>query len=297
MANSKRHSGPQLACEITADRVIAARATDDGVSLESFTSRSLPAGAVVPHLSEANLGNAAAVQQAVSDALSTVGARSKDLVAILPDAAVRVALLEFDTLPDKKADADGMIRFRLKKALPFDVERAAISYDIHRSDGKVRVVAAVMVANVLAEYESLFRDLGYAPGVVLPSSLASLANVQESDPVMVIKSDSNTTSMSIVGGGELLLFRILENTGGMAPGVDQLADDVHASMVFFEDTYQTRPGRVLLGGLLDADALGAELQDHVGTRVQPLVASSTIGSVRPNFPASALAGVTGALLG
>ena len=297
MASTHKVSGPTLACEITPERVIAARKTDDGAALDSYTARAIAAGVVVPRLGEANVGNSDALKQAITDVLTTVGARTRDIVAIVPDASVRIALLDFDTLPEKKADADGVVRFRLKKALPFDVDESVVSYDVFRSAGKIQVVAAVVLTSVLNEYEQVFRELGYAPGVVVPSALAALGNVDEGDPVMVIKSDATTTTVAIVGNGQLLLFRTLENPSAGPPKAEQLAEDVHSSMVFFEDTYNMKVSRILVGGSLEAETIGSTLESQTGVRVQDLVASRHLGAAHPNFPASALAGVVGALLG
>lgn len=297
MANTRQIAGPKLACEITSERIIAARAMDDGSGIDSFTARSLASGAVLPRLAEDNIANADILKQAVGDALTTVGAKTRDVVAILPDASVRIALLDFDTLPDKKSDADGVIRFRLKKSLPFDVDKAAVGYDVQNANGKVHVMAAVVLSTVLAEYENLFRDLGYAPGVVIPSTLAALGNVNTTDPVLVIKTDAITTTLAIVSNNQLMLFRTLENQGGPAVSAEQLVPDVHASLVFFQDTYNTRVERILVGGLTDAETVGSTLEAQTGVRVQDLVAPQHLGSGRPNFPASALAGVVGALLG
>lgn len=296
MANT-RQSGPKLACEITPERVIAARMTDDGTGLDSYTARSLAAGTLQARMAEENIGNADQLRQAVSDALTTVGAKTHDIIAILPDASVRIALLEFDTLPDRKQDVDGVIRFRLKKSLPFDVDQAALSYDVLKKNGKVHVIAAIVLSSVLAEYETLFRDLGYAPGVVLPSTLASLGNVSETDPVLVIKADASATSLAIVANGELMLFRTLENQGGIVPTGEMLANDVHASLVFFQDTYNMRVDRILVGGLIDPETVGPTLESQTGLRVQSLVPTHHLGNTRPNFPVSSLAGVVGALLG
>ncbi len=296
MAKNTR-TGPSIACELSQERVIAARVVEDGTSLDSYTGRAVAAGALTPHLAEQNIANTEAVRQAVSEALTTVGSRTRDVVAILPDASVRVSLLDFDTLPEKKQDADGVVKFRLKKVLPFDVEKASVSYDVHRSNGHIRVVAAVVLNSVLEEYETIFRGLGYQPGVVLPSTLAALGNIEGTDPTLVIKSDSATTTLSIVGNGELLLFRTLENTGGVPPTAEQLVHDVHASLVFFQDSYNMRVDRILVGGLINAEQVGATLQAQTEVPIQDLVSSRHVASALPNFPASTLAGVVGALLG
>ena len=294
MAKTRQYVGPKLACEITPERIIAARAMDDASGIDSYTARSLATGALLPRLAEDNIANADILKQAVSDALTTVGARSHDLISILPDASVRIVLLDFDTLPDKKHDADGVVRFRLKKSLPFDVDHAAVSYNVQNRNGKVQVIAAVVLSSVLAEYENLFRNLGYAPGVVIPSTLAALGNVDTTDSVLVIKTDAVTTTLAIVSNQQLMLFRTLDNQG---VSVEQLVPDVHASLVFFQDTYDMRVNRILVGGLIDAETVRPVLEAQTEVPVQDLVASRHLGSTRPNFPSSALAGVVGALLG
>ena len=79
---------------------------------------------------------------------------ARDVIAIVPDAAVRVMLVEFDTLPSDHEEALGVVRFRLKKSLPFDVEKAKVSYHAQKVNDEVRVVAAVALASVIEDYES-----------------------------------------------------------------------------------------------------------------------------------------------
>jgi hypothetical protein len=103
--------------------------------------------------------------------------------------------------------------------------------------------------------------------------------------------------LAIVADDQLMLLRTLENQSGAVPSFDQLAHDVFSSLVFFQDTYNMRVDRILVGGLLDAETVGATLEEQTGVAVQDLVRSSYSSSTQPNFPVSALAGVAGALLG
>src|ERR1700687_1690423 len=122
-------SRPKLACEISADRVLAGRVSENGGhTLEGCASTELAPGSVVPDLIETNLRQPDAVYEAVRDTLGNVAGRSRDVIAVLPDAAVRVVLLDFETLPSKRDEAESVVRFRLKKSLPFDPADARISY-------------------------------------------------------------------------------------------------------------------------------------------------------------------------
>src|SRR5690242_13179981 len=210
--SSNNGSRPKLACEISADRVLAGRVSDGGGrSLEACASNELPTGSVVPDLIESNLRKPDGVFEVLRDTLTSLGGRSRDVIAVLPDAAVRVALLDFDTLPSKREEAEGVVRFRLKKSLPFDVDKAKVSYHAHTTQTGLHVVAAVALSSVIEDYENAFRDCGFTPGVILPSMLAALGAADGDRPTLVIKVDARTTSIVILDQGQLLLFRTLEN--------------------------------------------------------------------------------------
>jgi type IV pilus assembly protein PilM len=286
---------PRIACEIAAERVIAARANDAGTAIDVLSTRTLPAGALVPGLGTANVVNASVVRDAVADALNAVSGRSREVIAILPDSSVRIVLLDFDSLPDKQHEADPVVRFRLKKSLPFDIEDSALSYDTHRANGTVRVVAAVTPTAVREEYENIFRNAGFNPGVVVPSMLSALGPVDAVEPTLILKVDSNTTSVAIVKGGDLLLYRTLENARTGAVSSEALADDIYPSLVFFQDTYGSNVGKILLAGLASAREVGPALESQTGARVSDLVSGSQAG--QGNLPPSLTAPVVGALIG
>lgn len=294
-ANSK--SRPKLACEISADRVLAGRVSESGGhTLEACASTELAPGSVVPDLIETNLRQPDAVYESVRDTLSSVGGRSRDVIAVLPDAAVRVVLLDFETLPSKRDEAEGVVRFRLKKSLPFDVDKAKVSYHVQPSSSGVRVIAAVALANVVEDYEAAFRQAGYEPGVVMPSMLAALGAADAPKPSLVIKVDARTTSIAILDRDQLLLFRTLENTRGVTITGEQLAEEVYPSVVFFQDTYQMNIGQIYVAGLPESGDAAPALRAQTGAQVTDLVDPSQLRGNVGSIPKWRMAGVVGALL-
>jgi type IV pilus assembly protein PilM len=293
------HSGskPKLACEISADRVLAGRVSENGGhSLEACASSELAPGSVVPDLIETNLRQPDAVYETVRDTLTTVGGRSHDVIAVLPDAAVRVVLLDFETLPAKREEVEAVVRFRLKKSLPFDVDKAKVSYHVQPSTGGVRVIAAVALANVVEDYEAAFRQAGYEPGIVMPSMLAALGAADAPKPALVIKVDARTTSIAILDREQLLLFRTLENTRGVTITGEQLAEEVYPSVVFFQDTYQMNIGQIFVAGLPESGGAAPALRAQTGAEVKDLVSPSQLGGGVGSIPKWRMAGVVGALL-
>jgi type IV pilus assembly protein PilM len=285
---------PRVACEISVERVVAARAADKLAALESASGQTLAAGSLVPGLQQPNLASRPAIVDALRDSLSIVAGRSHDVVLVIPDATTRIMLLDFDTLPEKLADAEGVVRFRLKKSLPFDIDQSAVSFDRQAAEKGVRVIAAVTPRSVIEEYESAVRDAGYNPGTVVPSMIAALGAVDATAPAMVIKVESGTTTFAIVEQNQLLLYRALENGGAAVTG-ESLIDDVNTSLVYFEDRYNVAVDRLLVSGVQSGQALQAAFEDRA-VKVEELVSPSLAGAAASNVPRSALAGVAGALV-
>lgn len=297
MSSFKNDGKPRLACEISADRILAGRAGDSGHMVEVCSARELAPGSVVPDLVESNLREARAVKEAIQETLGAVGGRSGDVVAVLPDAAVRVALLDFETLPSAREEAEGVVRFRLKKSLPFDVEKARVSYHVQDAGGSVRVVAAVVLTTVLEDYENAFREVGYNAGIVMPSMLAALGAADGGRPTLIVKVDARTTSIAIIDKDKLLLLRTLENTRGVTISGDQLAEEVYPSVVFFQDTYHLNIERIYVAGLADTSAAAPALRAQTGAEVQELVRPSQLGtSAGGSVPRWRMAGVVGSLI-
>jgi type IV pilus assembly protein PilM len=292
---------PRLACEITPEGVIAARLGDGDEAVMSFAA--LPWGVVKPGLGEPNFTDPSRVVLGLREALDGISGRDKQLSLVIPDAAVRVLMIDFDTLPAKAQDALPIVRFRLKKLAPFEVDDAAVSYQVMKQGqgGQTRVLATVMPAAVRGEYENAVRTAGYEPGAILPSTLASLGTLASNEASLVINRNGHSLTTAITQGDELLLHRTLELPVNDALEQEELAKTVSVAMAYFEDTMRERP-RVLhyvgpggaqeFAGVLER-ASGLVLSEY-GLQVRDLVAGPSRGSLT-SMPQGLSAGVVGAL--
>jgi type IV pilus assembly protein PilM len=230
---------PRLAVEVRADGVIAARAEDAAALLTAVSKASLAEGALTPGLKVGNIVDKTAVVAAVRKALDGVAGtgrdRSRDVTLVVPDAAVRVLFLDFDQLPSKAAEALPVVRFRLKKLLPFEADEAMVSYQLMSNvkGGLIKMVAVAMPKDVLAEYEGAVIAAGYLPGAVLPSTLAALAGLDETEaPMLVVNAGPRGVTTAIVKAGVLLLHRSVDMGGdaGVSGGAADLPMPVAAGM-------------------------------------------------------------------
>lgn len=207
---------PRLAVEVRAEGVVAARAEDAAALLTAVARGDVPEGAVSPGLKVGNIVDKTAVVGALRRALDAVAGsgreRMRDVTVVVPDSAVRVLFVDFDQLPSKVAEALPLVRFRLKKLLPFDADDAMVSYQVMSSEkGAVRLLAVAMPKAVLEEYEAVVLAAGYLPGAVLPSTLAALAGLDEAPaPVLMVNAGMGAVTTAIVQAGTLLLHRSVD---------------------------------------------------------------------------------------
>jgi type IV pilus assembly protein PilM len=279
---------PRVACEVTSQGVAAARAEGKAGTIGTMHSCALGTGVLTPTLTAQNVQDAKALSIAIEQAMTAVGGRGQEVIAVLPDSAVRVTLLDFDSLPERRQEADATVRFRLRKSLPFDIEKAALSFDAQKTPKGLRVAAAIVLHSVLEEYESAFRAAGCSPGMVVPSSLGALGAVNEQRPTMLLKVGQDATAVAVASDGQLLLFRILEGAGSGVVSAGQLADDIYPSLVYFQDNYGMSVEKLLVSGVPGLGEISAALEEQTGVKVRELIETSAVSEKLRNEFAGAI---------
>jgi type IV pilus assembly protein PilM len=207
---------PRVACEIAPGGVVAARLGEAPGVLSAVAMEKLADGAIAPGLRPGNVADRVAVAAAVRKTLEQVGAkpntRNADITVVIPDGACRVLLLDFDALPNKLSEALPLVRFRLKKLVPFDADDAMVSFQVmSTSKTIVRVLAVAIPRDVLSEYETAAREAGFEPGAVVPSTLASMAALEGHDTTALVVNVSRLgVTTAIQRDGILLLHRTVD---------------------------------------------------------------------------------------
>src|SRR5215470_16378702 len=164
---------PPLAVEVDTDRVAGARFTRTG-TVESFAVADLPKGAIVASAIESNILNSSAAADAVRSVCRALDSKEEDAALLVPDPVIRVFVQHFDDFPRTSQEALPMLRWKLKKSVPFEVEETLLSYMRQASRGEgVDVVTAIARLRIIKEYESVLEGPGLRPGVVLSSILAA----------------------------------------------------------------------------------------------------------------------------
>lgn len=286
---------PPVAVEIAPEGVLAAAVAAPGQPpVHAFAA--LPPGVLTPGVAEANIHAQDTVADAIRTTLDQVSPRTHHISVIVPDTSARVFVVDFDSLPSKPVEVVPVLRFRLRKMVPFDVEHAALSYQLLAQDkGAIKVLVTVMPGTILAEYEAVVRTAGYEPGCVLPSSLAALAAIESLEPILAANLSGQALTTSITSGQDLLLFRTVELPPDPATRAAEIQRSIVVAAAYYEDKLVARPRQVLYAGNQPLSEFARYLADPELT-IADMTPPPTLGATTPTGPIS-LAGITGALAG
>jgi type IV pilus assembly protein PilM len=231
---------PAVAVDIGAGRVtaVALGSADGQPAVVAQASERLPDGVVAPGLTTPNLTDRPAVAAAVQRALSGIGVSRGRVALVIPDGAAKVSVVHFEKAPEKAADIDQLVRWQVRKAVPFPLEDAQVSWTPGVADANgVDYVVSVARRDLVREYEDAVQAAGVQVGLVDLATfnlvnllLAAEASAAPSGDWLLVHVTPDASTMAIVRAGALLLFR-----HRAADSEGSLADLGHQTAMYHED--------------------------------------------------------------
>jgi len=280
---------PSAAVEITARRVTVAVVARQGGSrvVSAHASEPLPPGAVEPGLNASNVHDPAALTAAIRAALEKVSPRPRRVGLVLPDSVAKLSLVRFDKIPARAQDLDQLIRWQIRKAAPFKIEDAQLSWvpgSVIPGGGREYVVT-VARRDIVESYERACERAGAYAGIVdlasvnlINAVLAGHAGSADAADWMLVHVAFDYSTLAVVRGTDLIFFR-----SRAAERDEDLTDLVHQTAMYHEDRLGGGGfSRVVLAGASssrgaeEGERLRRSLEERVGTRIEPLDFRGTV---------------------
>lgn len=248
---------PSIAVEIASSHVAAARWGKGRDQLESYAVEPLPAGSLAPSPVDPNVAQVDAVRSALARLFRSVPVAGHQLALLIPDPVVRVFILQFEELPRRADDALPLLRWRLKKSVPFDVEETVVSWMRQSGrQGELEILAAVARQRIVREYQELVESLGGSVPVVLSSTLATLPLLDEAGASLLVRICGRSLTTVIVRGANLCVYRSSEMSAEAA-SIEPKAvlDEIFPAIAYYQDTWGGMVDRASLSGFGDRESV------------------------------------------
>ncbi|HEY3306880.1 MAG TPA: hypothetical protein VGJ93_00350 [Desulfuromonadaceae bacterium] len=133
--------------------------------LERVSYRSLAPGIIRVSLRDPNILDPQSLISQLQDAHNTLLTKTDRLSVTLPDTVGRIMLMDVEARFKSRAEGLDIIRWKLKKSMPFDMADTHLDYQqlTVRENGNLALLVALVSRTVISQYEELISSAGFVP--------------------------------------------------------------------------------------------------------------------------------------
>jgi type IV pilus assembly protein PilM len=247
-------------------------------NLATLRVTQLPEPALAISPAEPNVTRLDLLQAGFPKTVANGGRRAKAAL-VIPDYSARITVLDFDELPNDEDQRVALVRFRLRKSVPFPIDDAQVSYSIQSRDPaqkKLEVVVAAIARTVLTEYENVLRSFGFQVGLVVPSCLATvpICSAAAGTLSLLAKLSGNILSILLIQDQQIRVVRCIDlvsEESGVSDLSELISTLLQQTLAFAEDELSQPVQRLILCGFgADSERMGVAFEKEFGLSWTPL---------------------------
>ncbi|HJV34089.1 type IV pilus biogenesis protein PilM [Geomonas sp.] len=234
-----------LGLEISSEGVAFALASrGKGLAVEGGVFVPLPAGTLSLSRREPNVLQSQQFVTALREAHLRLLTKEHRVSVSLPDACGRVVLLDLEARFRNREEGLDIIRWKLKKSLPFDIGTVHLDYQTleEMENGAVSLLVSLISRPVVAQYEELLSSAGLQPQLIDFTSFNLYRlfepRLEMSDNGALITFYRGSLTVLIFYGGVLSFYRTKETAGEAS----NLYREVNSSLLVYRDRF---PGQLV----------------------------------------------------
>lgn len=241
---------PNAAIGIERDRVSAIALTRGGrssFSIKQAATIALPPNVIEPSFLEINITDPHEFRASLEAALQSSGLMGQKRWSIaLPSSSARSAILTLEAEPAAKQEAEEILDWKAEQTFGAPASQLRISRQkiSPNREGRPRYFATAISLAVIDEYETLFENMGWKAGLILPRAVGEanwlVRRADKADSLLISEQDDGFTAL-LLRGDEPTVVR----TVTCLP--TEVDDEVYRLLMFYNDRF----GANMNGGYLD----------------------------------------------
>ena len=265
MLMSRKRLGMELSSEGLSFALAAGGKT---LRLEAGLTLAFTPGTLQLSRREANVADPQAFVAKVKEAHLRLLTRERSVSVSLPDATGRVMLLDLEARFKNRQEGLDIIRWKLKKSLPFDISTVHLDFQTlaERENGSISLLVSLISQAVVTQYEELLIEAGLVPKFIDFTSFNLYRlfspRLELSDNCAFVTFYAGAMTVLIFHGGVLCFYRTKE----AASEAQNLYREVNSSFLVYNDRH---PGETVtevfcMAGLGDAEAFRSLVAEASG---------------------------------
>ena len=243
---------PPVALDMGINQVALTRLAKDKEakkwSLTSYDLVEIPEDLLDSDFFRMRVRSADRFRELVAGAMRREGVETDRISMVIPDHLARVALLSFDELPRTRREVIEMVRWKMKKAVPFKVEESTVDYQVlPRAEGGYTLLSVLIPTSILEEHESLLAGQNIRVGLIDLSTFSLVhlyrsvvdAEVPADGEFMLLNATGTFFTVMIFRAGVPIFYRCKTFAFG---GVDDpesnhrlIHREVQASLLYYQE--------------------------------------------------------------
>lgn len=268
-------------------------------AIKRAATLNLPANLINASFDKNNVGDPAALVEALSDLVTSAGLlRQRKWSVTLPEATTRSAILTIEAAGGSRREVEEVLEWKIERAFGASLSELRLGRDeLPANEQKqARYLITGIRTSVLAEYESVFAALGWQMGLVLPRHVGEQQWLRDAasggDGLLLSAHDEGFTAVLLRNNRPLTLRSVFCET-------EECDDELHRILLFYRDRSGsngagTSVSRLLvMGDRLDKRRVAEIAEETLGVKLQPLGAADVGLSVPGDLPFDTIAGPAG----
>jgi type IV pilus assembly protein PilM len=214
--------------------------------VEMVTHAPFAAGTLQASLRESNVKDTDAFVAGLKSACNQLLCTTTRVAVSLPDTACRIMLIDHEGRFKSHTEALDLIRWKLKKSIPFDNADTLIDYQqlAIRENGDLALLVAMASRSVISQYEDLITQAGFSPARIDCNTLniCRLFDKRLSlhDDVILISFYGSTLSIVAFAGGIPEFFRS-KDLSGTAATDSRVYMEISSSFLVYKERFPELP--------------------------------------------------------
>lgn len=208
--------------------------------LEAFSAIPFPQGTLRVSVRDENIINKDVFVAGIRDAYLKLLTKTNRVSVSLPDGIGRVILLDLDTRFKSRDEGADIIRWKMKKSFPFDVNELHLDYQIlqEKESGEISALVSLVSRKIIHQFEDCLASAGLRANFIdfTTFNICRLfsSRLDITDNAVMLVNHESTLSVLIFNNGLLQFYRSKELSGD-SRSANRVYREISSSLQFYKD--------------------------------------------------------------